>query len=273
MAKQVIRLTESYLNSIVRSSINKILNEDKEGRNMRHARNAIKKYCPNATNDNTVWGILNAIRNEIPYSRIYECKYLCGVIRLVYVEELGTQEMDVINDILEILSKDSRLANAYDGDFNGLYYEELMLKFHDRIQNLINDERQALNFVQSNANQYTIIPINAYNDIKRFSPYTEWCITKSESDFDNYINHGQRFYICLKKDFERIQAEKADNYPLDDYGLSMLAISVYPNGRLATSTTRWNEVSMGNRTLNVQQISNLIGKNFYDVFKPNEQPN
>ena len=61
---------------------------------------------------------------------------------------------------------------------------------------------------------------------------------------------------------------KGDNHPLDEYGLSMIAISVRKNGRLASSTTRWNETIVGNKALNVQQISNLIGKDFYSVFTP-----
>ena len=271
MAK-IIRLTESHLNSIVRSVVNMVIREDREGKNMKLARNAIRKYCKDATSEDRVWDILNETRYDIPFSRIYDCKYLCGVIRLVHKEGLGTMEMDVINDILEVLSKDKRLASAYNNDFNGLYYEDLKFKFYDYIQRLMNDERISINTTQNTASQYSIVPVNTYDDVRKFLPYTEWCITKSEIDLKHYTNHGQKFYICLKNGFEDVQAIKTDKYPLDEYGLSMIAVSVYPNGRLATCTTRWNEASMGNRSLNVQQISSLIGLNFYNVFKPNEQP-
>lgn len=64
--------------------------------------------------------------------------------------------------------------------------------------------------------------------------------------------------------------ERGNNCPLDEYGLSMIAVSVRKNGRLASSTTRWNEASQGNKTLTPQQISNLIGRDFYTVFIPNK---
>lgn len=271
MAKKIIRLTESHLSSIVRSVVNVLINEDREGKNLKLARNAIRKYCKNATSEDRIWRILNETRYEIPFSRIYNCKYMCGVIRLVHNEGLETKEMDVINDILEVLLKDNRLARAYNGDFNGLYYEELKFKFYDYIQKLMNDEKNTISIEQNNDSQYSVVPINGFNDARQFSQYTEWCITKSEYDFEHYTNHGQKFYVCLKKGYEKVQPTKTEKYPLDEYGLTMIAVSVYLNGRLATCTTRWNEASMGNRSLNVQQISNLIGMNFYNVFKPNEQ--
>lgn len=48
----------------------------------------------------------------------------------------------------------------------------------------------------------------------------------------------------------------------------MLAISVKPDGRLASCTTRWNEASERNRIMNATEISKTIGANFYEVFKP-----
>lgn len=49
----------------------------------------------------------------------------------------------------------------------------------------------------------------------------------------------------------------------------MIAISVNEDGSLNTCTCRWNHANNGNdNILNTKQISQLIGVNFYDTFKP-----
>ena len=150
-----------------------------------------------------------------------------------------------------------------------MYFEDLCFKFYDEINNLINKERQesASQSYQPNSN-YTIVKIQNYEDAMKYAQYTSWCISHSSFDYDTYTPHGETFYICLKNGFQNIPMIKGDNHPLDEYGLSMIAISVRKNGRLASSTTRWNETIVGNKALNVQHISNLIGKDFYSVFTP-----
>jgi uncharacterized protein YodC (DUF2158 family) len=59
---------------------------------------------------------------------------------------------------------------------------------------------------------------------------------------------------------------------LDEYGLSMIAISVNENGMLSTCTCRWNHGNGGNdNIMNSKEISQIIGMNFFEVFKPNNK--
>lgn len=260
-------LTLSDIKDMVVESLH-LLSENKTYRNMKKARNAIRKYCKVSTEDE-VWEVLNTIRGDMPYSRIYDERYLAGLVRMVYGEELETPQIDMLNTILEILSSNQLLANRYNSDFNGLYYEDLAFQFHNHIIELNQKERNELLQQQLNNSQYTIVPIRSFEEASRYSAYTDWCITKSEYDFKNYTMHGQSFYFCLKKGFETLQKpQNISNTPFDDYGLSMIAVSVYSNGRLATCTTRWNAATNGGKEITPKELSNIVGANFFDTFKP-----
>ncbi len=266
--RKTIKLSENDLRRIIQESIKTVLTENKEGRNMKKARNAIKRYCRNVKTNDDVWIILNEIRELIPFSRIYDSKYLEGVIRLVYQEELEFPQMEQINAILEVLSQKTELAERYDSNFNGIYYDDLRMEFFDEIRELIENEKTSLNDITYSDNGYTIIPIKTFEEAQKYSHLTEWCITKNKFDFETYTNGNQSFYFCLKNGYEKLTTPTNSKSYLDEYGLSMIAVSVYSNGRIASSTTRWNEGSTGNKSLSPRQISEIIGKNFFDVFVP-----
>lgn len=117
---------------------------------------------------------------------------------------------------------------------------------------------------------YTIIPIPDFEKAKAFAPHCDWCICQAKFDYDTYTLNGETFYFCLKEGFEKTAKRAGDNYPYDDYGVSMLAISVTPDGQLANCTNRWNEDRIGNPNVSEQEISDLIGTNFQETFKPSK---
>ena len=64
-------------------------------------------------------------------------------------------------------------------------------------------------------------------------------------------------------------AVQPDGCPLNDYGLSMIATSVDEDGMCNTITCRWNHDNNGNdNIMTPMQLSKLIGRNYYQVFKP-----
>ena len=115
---------------------------------------------------------------------------------------------------------------------------------------------------------YHIIPITSFNKAKEYAPYCDWCICQAEFDYETYTMHGETFYFCIQGG--RINTPKmvGKNHPFDDYGLSMLAVSVTLDGRLANFTNRWNEDRIGNPNVSEQEVSEIIGRNFREVFKP-----
>ena len=77
------------------------------------------------------------------------------------------------------------------------------------------------------------------------------------------------FYICLKNGFENVPEKIGEGCPLDEYGLSMLAVCVDENGECKTVTCRWNHNNGGNDDImSTEELSRLLGVNFYEVFKP-----
>ena len=120
-------------------------------------------------------------------------------------------------------------------------------------------------------NDYTIIPIDSYEQAHKYSEYTSWCVTRDQYEFDCYTQGGNRFYFCLKNGFENMP--KNDNFaPLNDYDLSMLSVEIDMNGDLLRITTRYNyfyfkgENSKG--LYSVEQLEDILDVNFYKVFLP-----
>lgn len=234
----------------------------------RRAQKAVKKYC-HPKNHIDILDTINAIKMDIPLSCICKGKYLEGVIRMVYLEELDESQFETINDILSVIKGNRGLQELYDGNFNGMFFEDLCFKFDHEINRLLEEERKAsANMVYQPNKVYSIRRIHSFEEAMEYARLTSWCISESRFDYDNYTRHGETFYVCLKNGYMDVPMERGEGHPLDAYGLSMIAISVRKNGRLASCTTRWNEASRDGRILTTQQTSQLIGQDFYSVFVP-----
>ena len=113
-------MTESEIRDIVRECVRNyhgsLLTEDRMGKNMKKARNVVKQYQPNAD----AMGVITAIRQSIPNSRINQCEYLPGVTRLYMDGEIQNGEtISKLNSTLKLLGTGH--ANEYDNDLNGMY--------------------------------------------------------------------------------------------------------------------------------------------------------
>jgi hypothetical protein len=76
-------------------------------------------------------------------------------------------------------------------------------------------------------------------------------------------------YFCIRKDFEQIDKIPGQNCPYDDYGLSMIAVSVNPDGSFGSCTCRWNhEHEATGMFMNPVELSKLLGRNVFDIMKP-----
>lgn len=234
----------------------------------RKARKAVRRYC-HPKDQASILETIHAIQMDIPSSSICKGKYLEGVIRMVYLEELDESQFETINDILTVIKDNRGLQELYDGNFNGLFFEDLCFKFDYEINRLLEEERNASgNMVYHPNNVYSIRRVHSFEEAMEYSHLTSWCISESRFDYEGYTRHGETFYVCLKDGYMDVPMEEGQGHPLDAYGLSMIAISVRKNGRLASCTTRWNEASRNGRILTTQQISQLIGQDFYSVFVP-----
>ena len=271
-----------------------ILHEDVEGKNINRAEKFIKQNYPEYVDREIAlptgekkrmsardW--VTQIRNDIPSSRLPKaqngkdsCKFLLGVTRL-YFGFAKDHRQDEIQGKISQLEKIMKIlttshTNEYDNNLNGLSYEELDDKFKSTIQKNLDNEIASLKDQKFERDtSYTIIPIPDFKTSKKYGKWTSWCVTHQESMYDSYTKNGLGlFYFCIKDGFETVKKAKGEGCPLDEYGKSMIAISVNDDGSLNTATCRWNHDNGGNDNIfkNASEVSRFFGVNFFETFKP-----
>jgi hypothetical protein len=119
-------------------------------------------------------------------------------------------------------------------------------------------------------NDYKFVVIDSFEEARKYSKYTEWCVTRYSKAYNDYTNGGLgRFYFCLQDGFKDVPKEPTEGCPLDAYGKSMIAINVNDDGSLNNCTCRWNHRHGGNDSMmTTEEISKFFGVNFYETFKP-----
>jgi len=215
------------------------------------------------------------LRGDLPVLRTRNGgKFILGATRMFCDNQLNDGGIiQRLNATLELVASDAHI-NEYDRNLNGLSAEELINRFSSARKTIGDKDREEVGALDLQVNNnYTIVQIDDFEQSSQYGKYTSWCVTHNENMLDSYTSGGiGQFYFCLKNGFENVPAETGEGCPLDEYGLSMIAVSVDGDGQLNTCTCRWNHDNGGNdHIMNTQQISQLIGMNFYDVFKPNNK--
>ena len=252
---------------ITESQFRRILFEN-EGGNMKHARKYLeaKGYPPEQRQK-----ILDAIRTDIPNSRLQQCKFLLGVTRLYMEGQLKDgNSISQLNKALKYIASDAHV-NEYDYNLNEENLDTLVQRFSGVAKADLEQSIAASNARQLTPNKdYTIVPINSPKEAAKYGKYTSWCVTHYSNMYDSYTANGKgRFYFCLRRGFENELKMKGEGCPLDSYGLSMIAVSVTMEGEVNTITCRWNHDNGGNdNIMTIEQLENLLGRNFYQTFKP-----
>ena len=238
----------------------------KESKNISKARKTVEALRPGSNPQQ----IIDVIRHDIPNSRLNDCKYLAGVTRMYLNNELNDYEtIGKLNQTLKLLA--TAHADEYDNNLNGIAANELIERFRTESNVEYSNDVKAHNATQFVENtHYKIYRIESFEEASKFSPYTSWCVTKGEDNYDAYTNNGYGlFYFCIRDDFKAVKAVPSEGCPLDDYGLSMIATSVDEDGKCNTITCRWNHDNNGNdNIMTPMELSKLIGRNYYQVFKP-----
>ena len=241
---------------------------ENEGTNLKKARNLLKKKGYGETQRQE---ILNSIRNDIPNARLQQCKFMLGVTRMYLDGELrDPSTVSKLNKALEYIASDAHV-NEYDYDLNGESPDTLIERFSEIAKTDLETAKAASDSRQLTPNEdYTIVPIDTPKSAARYGKYTSWCVTHSADMYNSYTKNGiGRFYFCLRNDFKTAVKTRGENCPLDDYGLSMIAVSVDEVGNANTITCRWNHDYDGNDSvMTVEQLETLLGRNFYQTFKP-----
>ena len=263
----------NYLCEEIHKAIRKhqILTEGKQSKNRNAAKNYIIQQLGYSESD--AMKFIGQLKVKIPSVRLQQEKFLLGVARLFIDGELSVNDYfkcTNFNQILKLIASDAHV-NEYDNNLNGMSADELINRFADVRVGELSKRKELMGGKQYHQNrEYTIVPINSYEEATKYAKYNEWCVTYSEDMFDDKTCHGAgRFYFCLQNGFENVPKKVGPNTPLDAYGLSMIAVSITMEGEPNSITCRWNHDNGGSDSvMDDEQLSDLLGVNFYSVFKP-----
>ena len=259
----------------LRQTINEMfLNENAETNNV----NAAKRYLRNekGMSQDKYQQVILGIKQGIPNVRILKMKYTLGIARLFCNRELT--DANIIHRLNRIIyfASTKEMAESYDRNLNNLSFQELDKIFTPLIQHQDEEERSKSNSQDGERTvnpNYDIVKITSFEQAAQYEDYTPWCVCSEEDAYDRYVGGtGSIFYFCLAKGYEEIPDDQGSAYPYDEYGLSMIAITVDKNGAYETCTLRWNhEVPKecdAEHMLSVSQIEELLGVDFYKTFLP-----
>lgn len=276
--------TKSYeksytrINQIISETIHKhlrnILTESQESKSIDAAKKLYmeRTKCSREEADEFV---RITLRNDFPILRKSNAaKFILGATRMFLDGQITDQRtISQLNTTLKYVSSDAHI-NEYDRNLNGMSAQDLIQRFAKAVSDDFEKNKSEINSMSfEGKSQYDIVRIDSFEQAQQYGKYTSWCVTHYEDMFNSYTHNGiGQFYFCLRHGFENEKAVKGENCPLDNYGLSMIAVSVDENGRLNTCTCRWNHDNGGNDSImDPKQISEVIGMNFYQTFKPNNK--
>ena len=248
-----------------------LITENAKNNNMKPARKYLEEKL--GLDNEQIMDFFGKMQHDIPNVRLNNCKYFLGVTRMIMEKQLKNGESIMkLNSILKYINNDESLNTSFDRNLNGLTFEKLSEQMSEGMEQAYKSERErfsSTDFGEMNTS-YSVVKINNFKEASEYGKYTPWCVTHEIKAFNDYTNNGICiFYFCLKDGFESIPEKIGENCPLDEYGLSMLAVCVDENGECKTITCRWNHNNGGNdNVMSTEELSRLLGVNFYEVFKP-----
>lgn len=183
---------------------------------------------------------------------------LIGILRDSYIDSVGTKW-------------------EQPEDFGTLPIDKLLRKYNKKINQALGiddaDNQKEARVEETNvaSNNYTFDIMYSYDDCKKYHRFTEpgaWCITYAQQHYDGYTKRQKgHFVIFLREGYESVPRRRGNGFPLDDYGLSMLAVLQSNNSpKVLQVTTRYNHgahdvgnVNNADHALNEREFLNVIG--------------
>ena len=229
-------------------------------------------------------------------------KYIVGIARIL-CQDLGfysfgenmngggiikfSKLMKMIDKMPEFMLDGEKL----DKDLNGMSYDEIMRKFSERMTAYVNGAKERLGqYGGENGHHYRVVAINdsvnqqgmvtpdarGRSVLEMLDQYTDWCVCGENGlwEYAQYLSNGGKLYILMRNGFENVEKKQGENCPLDEYGLSLIALIVGADGLPDNVTTRWNHEFGGENhsdMWNAEQIQKLTGINYLATFKPRSE--
>lgn len=168
-------------------------------------------------------------------------------------------------------------------DINTTTYEDLEDMFGGALDKEMEDEAKRINSTQYTPNaDYVIKEVPDFETANFYGNHTNpngrICYSEDENVWKKYTNFGSnKVYIILKKGWQEIPPvhdNSVEYNAYDEYGLSMIFVIVDMDGSLSTCNVRWNHDAIYKPGADVdfaltrEEISQLVGYNFFAKFKP-----
>ena len=267
------------INYIISEEINKFINnlltEDDSSKSIKAAKKLCVANGMGASEADSF--IRNTMREFIPNLHGLGDKFILGCTRLYWEGAINDDKSKgLLTQIIGYICDNEEYYNKFDRNLNAQPLNGLANMFQPLIKGKLENDRASLEGKEFKNSDYDIIPINSFEEAAKYTQYfhtdNTWCITQKLGLYNSYSSKGiNQIYFCLKRGFNDIARPKKSVDYKDDYGLSMISVIVNPDGSLAYATTRWNHLNgaSGEHDLTTQEISEIVGANFYDTFKPN----
>lgn len=211
------------------------------------------------------------LRGLVFRDKAISSKFEPGVARIAY-GELGVWPEDIedfrtekpesrplgqFRSILHMLSGDAHV-NEYDFDLNGLKYAELVERFGKSSAEADADDTEDTGVLN-----YRIVHIPDFETAQEYAKYTNhWCVCEYRNYFNRYTARGKNtFYMLFAPGFDDMEDVHGENYPKDEYGLSVIGPMIAPDGSVEYCCVRRNhEGGMGDHALTEKELSRLLGR-------------
>lgn len=269
MNKKLIKINESqFLRNFANGYL---ITENRASKNQSLARKMVRSINPNLNDKEFTENVLH----DIPNVRKADFHLYPAVVRFVLNagNTLDANTILELNKYVGVIAPKAKELGL-DQNANGMSMNDFFSQFQGDVSQSETDDREASAQYgennEGNNNGYKIVPIPTFDNANEYSRYTDWCVTQGEEYFLRYTNNGSgMFYFLLKEGFENVPREQGPNCPLDEYGLSMIAVSFRHDGSINTVTCRWNHDKGGNDSVMTPgQLSKLIGADIYGIFNP-----
>ena len=253
-----------------------LLQESQESKSISQAAQLILDRGIKKTKEDADKFVRVDFRGQIPALRDKNAgKFILGAVRMWIEGQLNSAAViSRLNTTLKFVADPTHI-NEYDRNLNGLSAQELIDRFAPARQQAADQDKQALSGQQYQKNKrYKIHKINSFEEARKYGKYNDWCLAQpnGEDMYNQYTADGvNQLYIIVRDDYKTVPKQTGENTPYDDYGLSMMTVIVDGEGHMTQSTTRWNHQNgSSDSALTTKQVSEILGLNFYDTFKPND---
>ena len=271
----MFELNYSDLRNIITESIKTVLiSESQESASIKEATRLVMDRL-GYTKEQADRFIRIDLRASFPILRSKEGgKFILGVARMYLDRQISdASTISSLNQTLKYIVTPAHY-NEYDRNLNGLSAQQLIDRFKQaRTDDLEKDKAELGTAQYTKHPEYKIVRIDSFEQATQYGGYNDWCLAQPNGryNYDQYTSDGvNQLYFILRDGFEKEPRVKGENAPYDSYGLSMMTVIVDPEGMMTQSTTRWNhDNDSSDSAFTPKEISEIIGRNFYETFKPN----